>query len=104
LVRRKSKGRKPYLTAEQQQRLLQILANGAKQHGFFGDFWTRDRVDEVIWREFGIRYAKRHIGQLLKRLGWHLQPPSMPMLQRAQRFAQWQAEFQVLLGNAPKQS
>jgi len=94
LSHNKNLGRRPQLNEEDQQRLLKLLANGAKQHGFWGDFWTRPRVCEVIWREFGISYAEGYVGQLLERLGWHLQPPNIRMVRRAEMFEKWQTELQ----------
>lgn len=104
LIQSEAQGRKPNLNEEQQQRLLKLLANGAKQYGFWGDFWTRPRVCEVIWREFGISYAEGYVGQFLERIGWHLQPPNIRVLRRAEVFEQWQAELQVHMGNKRKQS
>jgi len=94
LTHPKAQGRKPNLTAEQQQQLLKLLANGAQPYGFWGNFWTRPRVCEVIWQEFGISYAEGYVGQLLARLGWSLQTPNIRVVRRAEMFDQWQAELQ----------
>jgi transposase len=70
------------LTTEQRARLPQLLAQGAEAYGFQGAVWTRARVAEVIWREFGVRYDPSHVGRILRACGWSLQKPMRRAQQR----------------------
>jgi hypothetical protein len=49
-------GRPPRLTADQKQRLAEILRRGARAAGFPTDLWTLRRVAQVIQREFEVQY------------------------------------------------
>jgi putative transposase len=70
LKRRKSSGRPFRLSRSQCRRLLRLLKRGALAAGFDTDHWTQARVQQVIRREFGVRYHPHYPGRLLKRLGW----------------------------------
>ena len=63
-------GRPRKLTEAQARRLLQLLARGAKAHGYPDDRWTLKRIAELIRREFGIQYHPNHVWRLLRRCGW----------------------------------
>ena len=75
-------GAKPRLSQEQQQQLLTLLGQGAEKHGFRGDVWTQPRIARLIQREFGVSYHPRHMGRLLKSLGWSNQKPEHRASQR----------------------
>jgi transposase len=93
LYRRKAAGPKPRLNREQLARLPELLAGGAEGYGFRGDIWTRARVAEVIWREFGVRYTPTHVGRILRACGWSLQKPIRRARQRdEQAIGRWQQE------------
>jgi transposase len=93
LYRRKAAGAKPRLTAEQRERLPELLTRGAEAYGFRGDIWTRGRVAEVIWREFGVRYTPTHVGRILRACGWTLQKPIRRARQRDEAaIRRWQEE------------
>jgi len=93
LYRRKAAGPKPRLSQEQLQRLPGLLARGAEAYGFRGDIWTRGRVAEVIWREFGVRYTPTHVGRLLRACGWSAQKPIRRARQRDEEvIRRWQVE------------
>ncbi len=79
---RKSPGAPPRLTAEQKASIPALLARGAESYGFRGEVWTRQRVAEVIWREFGVRYHKAHVGRILRACGWSVQKPVRRARQR----------------------
>ncbi len=82
LDHRPSPGAKSRLSQEQQQRLLSLLTQGAEAHGFRGDVWTQPRVARLIKRELGVSYHPRHMGRLLKSLGWSNQKPEHRASQR----------------------
>ncbi len=93
LQHRPPPGIKSRLSQEQQQRLLSLLAQGAEKHGFRGDVWTQPRVARLIKREFGVSYHPRHMGRLLKSLGWSNQKPEQRASQRNDAAIEtWRAE------------
>jgi transposase len=64
------------LTGVQQERLGEILDQGAGAYGFEGDRWTRKRMGLVIQQEFGITSAMSSVGRIVKALGFSLQIPT----------------------------
>jgi len=82
LRHRPSPGAKSRLSQAQQQTLLALLEPGAEAHGFRGDVWTQPRIARLIKREFGVSYHPRHMGRLLKALGWSQQKPEHCASQR----------------------
>ena len=93
LSRREESGRKPGLTTDDLEQLVQYLSGGAEAYGFRGAVWTQGRVREVIAKEFGITYTNRHVGRLLKQIKWTRQKPVKRADQRdEQAVAEWQAE------------
>jgi transposase len=93
LYRRKAFGPRPRLTAERRGQLPQLLARGAEAYGFRGDIWTRERVAEVIRREFGVRYTPTHVGRILRACGWSLQKPVRRATRRDEEaICRWQEE------------
>jgi transposase len=64
LYKRKVPGAKPRLSTEQLARLPELLTRGAEAYGFRGDIWTRNRVAEIIWHEFGVRSTPTHVGRI----------------------------------------
>ena len=52
LRRRKAPGAQPRLTAAQKAEIPGLLKQGAEAHGFRGEVWTRERVAQVIKREY----------------------------------------------------
>src|SRR5688572_5469480 len=68
-------GRVPRLTPGEQAQVPALLARGAEAWGFRGERWTRERVGEVIRRQFGVSYHPAHISRLLAGWGWSLQQP-----------------------------
>ena len=68
-------GRPPRLTADQKQRLAEILRQGARAAGFPTDLWTLRRVAQGIQREFGVSYHPGRVWYLLREMGWSPQKP-----------------------------
>lgn len=79
---RKRPGRMPRLTPDQQAKVPELLARGAEVWGFRGDRWTRERVAEVLYREFEVKYHPAHVSRLLAGWGWSLQKPQRQAIQR----------------------
>ncbi len=87
------KGVSPRLTAEQKAQLPALLAKGAEAYGFRGEVWTASRVAEVIFRTFGVRYHRDHVGRLLRQAGWSRQQPIERASQRDEEaIKQWSEE------------
>lgn len=57
-------------------RLPQLLARGAEAYGFSSPIWTTQRVADLIWRRFRVRYDRDHVCRLLHRFGWSWQKPA----------------------------
>jgi transposase len=79
---RSSPGRPPKLTARQRRRLVRLLLQGPLAHGYRTDLWTTQRIAELIWQQFRVRYHPDHVGRLLHQLGWSPQKPERRALQR----------------------
>ena len=75
LRRRHGGGVPGRLTAQHKRRLRQILRRGAQAAGFETERWTLARVQQVIAREFGVRYHRHHVSKILKQLDWSVQQP-----------------------------
>jgi transposase len=69
-------GPPPGLTDADLRRLADLLAQGAKAHGWSNELWTAARVARLIERHFGRRYHPEHVRVILRRrLGWTSQKP-----------------------------
>jgi transposase len=95
---RKPPGKPAQLTSAQLARLPELLARGAEAWGFVGERWTRERVAEVIQREFAVQHHPAHVSRLLARIGWTLQKPARHARERDEvAVAQWREETQPAL-------
>jgi transposase len=93
LKRRIAPGPTPKLTDEQRAQVPLLLAQGAEAFGFRGEVWTAKRVATVIRREFGVHYHPKHVGKLLRALGWSVQKPIERASQRNEAAIEaWQTE------------
>ncbi|WP_229598103.1 helix-turn-helix domain-containing protein [Runella aurantiaca] len=93
LLARKPTGSPPKLSPEQLSQLATELNLGAVNHGFPNHIWTRARVNEVIFKKFGVSYDLTQVGRLLKKLGWSLQKPVKKARQQNEaKVKQWQEE------------
>lgn len=87
------RGPKPRLSDEGLQRLAKFLERGAESYGFRGNVWTRARVGKIIEQEFDVSYSDRHVGRLLRKIGWTRQKPVERADQRDEdEIADWHAE------------
>ena len=78
------------LTADQKAQIPDLLARGAESYGFRGHVWTARRVADVVYRTFGVRYSRDHMGALLRATGWSRQQPIERATQRdEQALADW---------------
>lgn len=82
------------LSHAQEQRLAELLLQGAQTHGWPNDLWTTQRIAEVIRRHFGIPFHHDHVGRLLhERLKWSAQKPRRRARERDEgAIAAWQTD------------
>lgn len=86
-------GHPPRLKPEATERLPELLAKGPQAYGFQGHVWTRRRVTEVVRRHFGVSYSRWQIGQILHRLHWSPQKPTLRATQRNESAIEaWKSE------------
>lgn len=71
--RRRPLGRPARLTAKQLKRLERELERGAPAHGYTGDFWTLERIGQLIRQLLEVRYHPSGVWHLMQRLGWSSQ-------------------------------
>jgi len=84
-------GPTPGLSAADLRRLGELLAKGAKAHGWHNELWTAARVARLVEREFHISYHPEHVREILKRrLGWTSQKPRRKARERDDKeVARW---------------
>ncbi len=76
LRRRPRPGRPVKLARARLAQLPRLLAQGAEAYGFSSPIWTTQRVADLIWRRFRVRYDRDHVCRLLHRFGWSWQKPA----------------------------
>jgi transposase len=71
-------GRPPKLSGPQLHRVYElVVGSDPRQLRFPFALWTREMVQELIHREFGVALSLSSVGRLLRRLG--LTPPAAPV-------------------------
>lgn len=87
--KRKRRGRAPgrphRLAAAQLRRLRSALQRGAFAYGYAEDYWTLDRIAQLIWDLFRVRYRSNSVWYLLQRLDWSCQKPQRRSLARDEK-------------------
>lgn len=76
LHRRPRPGHPTKLARARLEQLPRLLAQGAEAYGFSSPIWTTQRVADLIWRRFRVRYDRDHVCRLLHRFGWSWQKPA----------------------------
>jgi transposase len=69
-------GRKPRLSPEQLEEVETGLFEGPGAFGYGTEYWTLERVADVIQRVTGVRYHPGHVWRVLHKLGWSRQKPT----------------------------
>lgn len=83
-------GRKPRLDIAAQKRLEAALVEGPISWGFSTNLWTMERVNKVIQKVCKVNYHPRHVGRILRALGWSRQRPARRAKERNEvAIAQW---------------
>ena len=63
------------LSKQQLNQLKRLLKKGALKSGFSTDNWTRERIAQLIAKQFSVSYHPAHISRIMKRIGFSLQKP-----------------------------
>jgi len=86
-------GRPRKLTEKQVKQLEKALDRGAYTFGYSGEYWTLDRITQVIWQLFKVRYHPSGVWHLMVRMGWSNQRPQRLALHRNdQAIEVWQKD------------
>jgi transposase len=75
-------GRPRKLTEKQIKQLEKALDQGAYAFGYSGDYWTLDRITQIIWQLFKVRYHPSGVWHIMVRMGWSNQRPQRLALHR----------------------
>lgn len=87
-----SRGRACRLSDSQLGQLRRELLRGPKAHGYSTELWTLQRIGQVIWRLFKVRYTESAVWKLLRRMNWSPQRPARRAKERdEERIADWRA-------------
>lgn len=86
-------GKPPKLTRQQRRRLVVLLKQGARKHGYNTALWTLARVAQVIERHFGVHYHPGHVWRVLRAMQWTSQKPERRAREGDERaIAQWREQ------------
>lgn len=89
----KPAGYKRRLSAEQLAQLPKLLEQGSQFYGFTGEYWTHQRVKQVIEEEFKVEYEKKQVGRILNLINWTRQKPQKKdVKQDLEKVENWQKE------------
>lgn len=75
-------GRPRKLDEKQVKKLEKALDKGAFAFGYAGDYWTLDRIAQLIWQLFKVRYHPSAVWHIMDRMGWSSQRPQRRALHR----------------------
>lgn len=67
LTRKRMPGRKPKLTATQEQAVLGWIVRSPTEFGFATELWTAPRVARLIQQTFGVKFHPRYLNEWLAR-------------------------------------
>lgn len=83
-------GRPRKLSSKQLKRLEKALDKGAYAFGYVGNYWTLDRISQVIWQLFEVRYHPSAVWHLMRHMGWSNQRPQrQPLHRNDEAIEQW---------------
>ena len=63
------------LTDAQRKRLVRMLLQGPRKHGYGTELWTLARVAQLIAVKFGVEYHPSAVWHILRAMGWSCQKP-----------------------------
>lgn len=78
----KGTGRPSTIDEKQFKSLVHLMRQPATRHGYSTDLWSGPRVRNLIRREFGVEYHRKHMPRLLRKLGLVLKFPERRALEQ----------------------
>ena len=75
LLRRRPRGRRPKLSADQVQQVEAELLKGPRHHRYRTELWTLERIAALIRQLFGVSYHPSHVLKILRAMEWTCQKP-----------------------------
>ena len=91
------------LTDSQRKRLVRMLLQGPRKHGYPTELWTLARVAELIAARFGVPYHPSAVWHILRGLGWSCQKPERRARERdEQAIATWRRQDWPRIKKRPK--
>lgn len=92
------------LTAGQRKRLIRMLAQGPRKHGYRTELWTLARVAELIAVTFGVGYHPSAVWHILRAMDWSCQKPERRARERdEQAIATWRQDQWPRIKKRPKE-
>ena len=92
-VKGKAKGKESKLTKAELLSLKERLLEGALHYGFETDNWSRERIAELIKKQFGQNYHVSHMSKLMQKIGFSLQKPKTKSYRKEEQAAiKWKEE------------
>ena len=89
----RSLGRPRKLSEKQIKKLEKALDQGAYAYGYAGDYWTLDRITQIIWQLFKVRHHPSAVWHILDRMGWSNQRPQrLPLHRNDEAIKVWKKE------------
>jgi len=86
-------GRPRKLSLKQLKSLEKALDEGAYTFGYVGNYWTLDRISQVIWQLFEVRYHPSAVWHLMRHIGWSNQRAQrQPLHRNDEAIEQWKEE------------
>jgi len=86
-------GRRPRLSDEHWRQIQDALGQGPAAHGYDTEFWTLERIADLIEKKTGVKYHHCYVWELLAKLGWTYQKPEKVAKQRDEEaIARWKRE------------
>jgi transposase len=91
---KKTRGPKSRLDDGQMSQLYRIIAgNDPRQLSFGLALWTREMIQELIFRQFGVRLSVASVGNILRKLGMSPQRPLYRAYERnEEKVAEWKGK------------
>jgi len=78
-------GRKPRLTQEQRQQVVDAMLEGPQKSGHATDVWTLPRVRALVRKHTGETYHISHLSRMLRALGLSCQRPERRAIERDEK-------------------
>ena len=86
-------GRPRKLSEKQVEKLEKALDKGSYAFGYADDYWTLDRISQMIWQLFGVRYETSAVWHVMQRMGWSNQRPQrQPFHRNEEAIEQWKKD------------